>query len=77
MRLDTTNTTVRFSSPTLKALPASVSHFSWKKDTYKMLFMQLFSMGCFIFLFTHIVKMPQFYRSFGFLSVDVSEKTRH
>jgi len=40
--------------------------------TYKMLFMQLFSMGCFIFLFTHIVKMPQFYRSFGFLSVDAS-----
>jgi hypothetical protein len=40
-------------------------------DTYKMLFMQLFSMGCFIFLFAHIVKMPQFYRSFGFLSVDV------
>jgi hypothetical protein len=39
--------------------------------------MQLFSMGCFIFLFAHIVKMPQFYRSFGFLSVDVRHPLTH
>lgn len=36
-----------------------------------MLFMQIFSMGCFIFLFAHVVKMPLFFRSFGFRSVDV------
>ena len=40
-------------------------------DTYKSLAMQLFGLGAFIFHFSRVVNMPEFYQCFGFEEVDV------
>jgi len=48
-----------------------IGHYK-SKHLYKKLFVQLCLVGNFIFLFSHVIKMPDFYNSFGFDQIDAS-----